>query len=1527
MTCLEFFQHLTPSTWTADTQLPSSVVLDIHGCLSFFYNIGCPKTVTSLVSNLVTFFNSNNVNLVVFVSYLKELEHKYVPTLFSVLRVFFTAQCTIIYTTSYNEAELVSFLSSSNVSHLITCNSELIFFPSHISVISPCISWSSSVDFSSFSLFNHELLSRSFSLSSLVSLYILMSTYKAELVPKNITGKNLIKYFSNLLFAAENDLNRVLIWTKMIGQEPSIDQRRLEILARFEAVSTDNSFKIFDSKFENLIRLVIQSNLIDSDPEINDVSEDLVYENFYHVFETILKSLYHKNQLKFLPKNLPEFSPSSNVPLLVQLFVSISSIILISNHELSPFHILSFICSFITSSSNTPSKFSEVDGVSTDIYVSACGQTISECSKFLPKFSEISLFSNSDLISLLKNEPKSNVQSFSELIDHVTDPFSLTLDISSIKADLISLLNLIFSFSLNSNPFISASDRLIIDQCNLALSKLSHLPVHSHANDLLSSIKANRVVSLGGATGSGKSSYTPLLILANFPGSRIIITQPRRIAAIKLAQRLAELTETKLGDLVGYRIRGESTCKKTTRIEFQTVGFAKVFTCFHPEQMSAYDFIMIDEVHERSTDLDCTMALVRRLLYRNQSKLIVSSATLQAQTFCDFFRIINKDIVPTVSAGSGLFDVAIYHMDEFSKYSALQHLSGKAHQFCSQKHAGRKVWFNAAFVAEVIVNVLTRGTTVLVFLAGIDQIEEVYDQLSGIVDDATEICVLHSIMTTSDQAKSLAAPKSFISKVVLSTDIAESSLTVAKVTTVIDGGYHKRLKMDNNRLCLDLEKIGRSSSIQRSGRAGRLCPGVCIRLYSQADYRSRREFDTPEVLSSPLTQVVLAVKAIVPGSPSKFLAELPEPPCYFSLISAINQLYIDRALFANNELSSLTYFGNILQLLPIDPNLVRLVHGGLIFDEVLPSLMLVSIITSTNFTFQPSLVFQKAPEYVRRCMEIFPVKYNYSQTPDGLVCDLFGMYNLAVDFLNESHGHMSADRPLRSICERTRTRVVYSTFKDLAYRLLVAKDELKLSNSTADLLSLLVSHPVVFDHVSVNSYRPLALFCASTNVFEPNTNALMSLTCSDILVSYKNYFNACYNQEFSDTEVNDLLQRSVWISPIQGANGKSVGVMLYTVDPGVRYFSKEVDSVARSVLVFSDSGIARGFMSLATDANIKIPLTPATVNRVLQVHNIYLKKNQSALEALTSRIASSSFSTSSDGASLIIWSPRRYSPLTFDKRGERKTKVSPNSAFYGLSTTDLTGSYFTSLHLSVLPSKVFTPSHLTLVPNDFVHTFMWITMIPSHTTPMTLFFNDDLSWITRVCLYDCSSVSLTRAFPASYLSCINTLRLVLSVADFAALQLKLWELPWFNQPPVSQSEMILSSSVVDSRHQCCDVFENIYGEKYDQIIPSLRLRPYVVKKLNLKFSCISEDGTTDCPFCSKIWKYFVENIQCFEAPEDQDTLDPNHPLYPLSESEEEEDEEDSECYTDDFDNDYQHNSDWEPKGWGSHKYRDSDDEW
>jgi ATP-dependent helicase HrpA len=467
------------------------------------------------------------------------------------------------------------------------------------------------------------------------------------------------------------------------------------------------------------------------------------------------------------------------------------------------------------------------------------------------------------------------------------------------------------------------------------------LPVSARREEIARAIVAHPVVIVCGETGSGKTTQLPKIASMAGCGRAGLIghTQPRRIAAHSVAKRIAEELGSTLGEYVGYKVRFNETMQAGASIKLMTDGILLAETLSDPH-LRAYDCIIIDEAHERSLNIDFLLGYLRRLLEgprKHDLKVIVTSATIDAERFAQHFA--QGDVpAPVIEVSGRVFPVEIlYRPKNIDKPEAAANASGRSGgKTPSRPRRADGGWEDedadlADRIEDAINELWHQGSgDVLVFLPGEREIRDVADHLrrmfvqnrsgaQGRPGGPVEILPLFSRLSASDQQKIFSPGHG--RRVVLATNVAETSLTVPGIRYVVDSGlarmkrYLFRAKIEQ----LLIEPISQASANQRSGRCGRVSDGVCIRLYSEEDFLKRPRFTEPELLRSSLASVILRMKALKLGEIADFpFVEAPQRRAIVDGLALLEELH---ALEDDGRLSPI---GREMARLPLDPKASRM---------------------------------------------------------------------------------------------------------------------------------------------------------------------------------------------------------------------------------------------------------------------------------------------------------------------------------------------------------------------------------------------------------------------------------------------------------------------------------------------------------------------------------------------------------------------------------------------------------------------------
>ncbi|MEM9236849.1 MAG: helicase-related protein, partial [Verrucomicrobiota bacterium] len=455
------------------------------------------------------------------------------------------------------------------------------------------------------------------------------------------------------------------------------------------------------------------------------------------------------------------------------------------------------------------------------------------------------------------------------------------------------------------------------------------LPVVARREDIVAAIREHQVVVVVSETGSGKTTQLPKMVAEALSGSgaRGIIgcTQPRRIAAASVAERVAEELKVPLGGFVGYQVRFEDRTTRETRIKFMTDGILLAETQGDPG-LEGYAALILDEAHERSLNIDFLLGYLKRLLAKRQDlKVVISSATLDAGSFAGFF---GEQIggPPTARSAAGR----------------------RSHEVPVIEAEGRTFPVEEVFMPveedEDSVDGVLRAVDwlgdvgeqgdVLVFLPGEREIRDCAEALEGRRYPNTEVLPLFARLGLGDQQRVFHPGR--MRRLVLATNVAETSLTIPRIVCVVDTGLARVSRWSPGRGVqrLQIEGVSQASARQRKGRCGRVREGVCVRLYSEEELGERAEFTDPEIRRSSLAGVILRMKSL--GLPD--IEDFPflDPPAPKAVSEGYRTL---REVGALDRDKQLTERGRAMSRMPVDPRLARMLMEAReegVLEAVLP---------------------------------------------------------------------------------------------------------------------------------------------------------------------------------------------------------------------------------------------------------------------------------------------------------------------------------------------------------------------------------------------------------------------------------------------------------------------------------------------------------------------------------------------------------------------------------------------------------------
>ncbi len=547
----------------------------------------------------------------------------------------------------------------------------------------------------------------------------------------------------------------------------------------------------------------------------------------------------------------------------------------------------------------------------------------------------------------------------------------------------------------------SAAHREARDKRSFRFEYPADLPITPRKDEILEVLRKHQTLIVQGGTGSGKSTQIPKILLEGgfSAGGLIGCTQPRRIAALSIADRLRQ--ETTLPDHIGAKIRFLEDCPPNTRIKVMTDGI--LLQEFRRDPL-LYDYacLVLDEAHERSLNIDILLGICRNILPRRpEFRLVITSATLDAERFSEFFRN-----APVIEVEGRQYPVHIEYWEGSGGNAqdslAKPGVTGTGGQEDADEDAGSEREFSYLEAAALAIRQLQRGRpdNLLAFLPAEKDIHELHRELEKDLGASFSILPLYGRLTAGEQKRVYQTGGK--PKIILATNIAETSLTIPGIAYVVDSGlarisrYHAHTRIQG----LPIEKISQASAKQRTGRAGRVKPGICVRLFSEESFHSRAEYTEPEILRSNLANVLLQLKAL--RLPVESFPFLDEPPRN-AFRGAYRQLHELGALSAAGPEGKLTQDGRELARLPLDVTLGKILVTAARYDVLQPAMVLAAGLTVQDPRYFPSddPEKQKAVASHRRF--------------DDPASDFMSLINLW-NWLHETWSDHLSQRKLRNLC-------------------------------------------------------------------------------------------------------------------------------------------------------------------------------------------------------------------------------------------------------------------------------------------------------------------------------------------------------------------------------------------------------------------------------------------------------------------------------------------------------------------------------
>eukprot|EP00026_Physarum_polycephalum_P000203 Phypoly_transcript_00203.p1 GENE.Phypoly_transcript_00203~~Phypoly_transcript_00203.p1 ORF type:complete len:1178 (-),score=157.51 Phypoly_transcript_00203:119-3652(-) len=496
------------------------------------------------------------------------------------------------------------------------------------------------------------------------------------------------------------------------------------------------------------------------------------------------------------------------------------------------------------------------------------------------------------------------------------------------------------------------------------------LPVYNYRSEILKAVAKNRVIVVSGATGSGKTTQIPQFVMEEMIESKrgakcnIIVTQPRRISAIGVAERVAFEKCEPLGQSVGYTIRLETVATTSpAKLLFCTTGVLLRKLQADPT-LKTVSHLFMDEIHERDINSDILLMVLHDVLKKTDVKVVLMSATLDATLFSKYF-----GGCPIIDIPGRTFPVTDYFLEDIDR------MIGKPH------HNEEEI--DNRLIEDLILHICNKTPPqggILVFLPGWDEIQSLNGRLRANPRFSNPqyflIIPLHSSVASIHQRSIFSRPAPGCRKIVISTNIAETSITIDDIVYVIDAGRVKTKTHSTSRAVTHFgsQWISKASAMQRRGRAGRVQPGECYKLYTTTKFETFTQFQVPELLRIPLYEVCLQIKTLQKGKIADILARAIEPPQSHAVQAAVSLLQDLGALDANENM---TILGKHLARLPLDPRMGKMIILGTIFQCLDPVLTIAVCHSSSNDPFV-------IPAFARDKADAVHVQYSLESQSDHI---------------------------------------------------------------------------------------------------------------------------------------------------------------------------------------------------------------------------------------------------------------------------------------------------------------------------------------------------------------------------------------------------------------------------------------------------------------------------------------------------------------------------------------------------------------
>ena len=744
------------------------------------------------------------------------------------------------------------------------------------------------------------------------------------------------------------------------------------------------------------------------------------------------------------------------------------------------------------------------------------------------------------------------------------------------------------------------------------------LPIFNKREEILEKIQKNRVIIVSGNTGCGKSTQVPQFIFGNFENSKILITQPRRIAAISIARRLSDERKTRLGNLIGYHVSMVQCMSPETKIFVKTTGIF-MEELLHNKELE-YSYIILDEVHERDLYIDLVLALLKKYFEefpKSNIKLILMSATIAEKDFSKYLNDINRNFnveVPIIRVKEKWHEVQIFNIEKIiSRLLDSKVLTKELKQSiddeksnCISLDYNLPTFLDSLFPVVAGIIEKTRKTSelrsgILIFIPGLGEIQDLYDYLTNFFIDNKdlEFLILHSQVNDEEQEKVFHINNKK-RKIILATNIAESSITISNIDFVIDFCLVKQIKFDEdqNTSVLELRWCSKASCEQRKGRTGRVARGYYFQLITKNLYNKFKDHQEPEILRTPLETPILKLKLYDQNEePEKILFKTMNPPTQDAIIKTIFRLQkmgalVDVNFNDNQEImdieesyqeqkgikyssGKITKIGRIFADLPIDIKYSRLIILSYSLGQINVGISLAAILSQDRSLFLNSSKCNRISLYDSK---------NYYCSKQN--CDFIALYTAYKlwcskyknDFIN---GKITFDTRLKRVTG-IKYREIQSYTKKNNLDLKTIKEILRVENDLKKRLSLKGYYSKYFEEKPLNFVDKKASFILKIILAGTFYNQMFAPEYDDFLGvqnDLKDKLNDSQNQEelytirisnISIDEKNKLIE--IFEAIIQP--GKIVNVSYDEYSEMIMIKFSDIESV-RKILFITSSCLRR----------------------------------------------------------------------------------------------------------------------------------------------------------------------------------------------------------------------------------------------------------------------------------------------------------------------------------------------------------------